>query len=291
MRGFTIRSASRPAFATFRRRRCESSRPWSEVSRLANSPPSGLRRPRAHRQQPAPSLCAAWARWGLPESAPNRFCRDRMPRRSRCAGRPPSAGWCYARRMPSRSPRFPKTFSSPWRCSRQRPRCCRRRCVARTAGRDGREAVTPSIRGDFRFRARQRGGCRKSQDHGGARVFHHASRPGSGACGSMPTVRHCAGTRRRERGAADPLAHRVSGELSAKMRRARSGCQAIDAADSGYGRPSCIRPRANTANTPASTAARPNQVMAYCRWLFGRFGLSLPGAGRPPGGRGASCST
>src|SRR6516162_5655886 len=44
-------------------------------------------------------------------------------------------------------------------------------------------------------------------------------------------------------------------------------------------------------NTTARTAARPNQVSAYCRWLSGKATTSFPGWGRPPGGGGASCST
>src|SRR5882724_1330148 len=34
--------------------------------------------------------------------------------------------------------------------------------------------------------------------------------------------------------------------------------------------------------TPARAAARPYQVMAYCRWLFGRSMIVTPPTGRPP---------
>src|SRR5262249_28688344 len=51
------------------------------------------------------------------------------------------------------------------------------------------------------------------------------------------------------------------------------------------------RARAKATKTAINTAARLNQVSAYCRWLFGRLTVSLPGCGRPPGGTGASCST
>src|ERR1700704_1876042 len=51
------------------------------------------------------------------------------------------------------------------------------------------------------------------------------------------------------------------------------------------------RLRSQNAKETASTAARPNQVIAYCRWSLGKLISSGPGCGRPPGGVGLSSST